>query len=65
MARYRRRRIGQTAHLGAHSAAEGEWAYMPTRGATERGYLQRKSQTRSCSKAKRVAAVRELTPSLW
>jgi hypothetical protein len=31
----------------------------------EKRYLQREGQRRPCSRAKRVAAVRELTPSLW
>jgi hypothetical protein len=29
------------------------------------GYLERETQRRPCSNAERVAAVRELTPSLW
>jgi uncharacterized membrane protein YkvA (DUF1232 family) len=36
-----------------------------SREVAEQTYLQRESQTRPCSTAKRVAAARELTPSLW
>jgi uncharacterized membrane protein YkvA (DUF1232 family) len=37
-----------------------------SREVAEQAYLQqRESQTRPCSTAKRVAAARELTPSLW
>jgi hypothetical protein len=56
---------------GAHIAGERNWAYMPTRGTLQRAgmptirELEEESQARPCSKAKRVAAVRELTPSLW
>ena len=60
----RRREIGSSAHI----AGEKAWAFIPTRRTTERGYLEgnleRQSQTRPCSTAKRVAAAREPTPSL-
>jgi hypothetical protein len=39
----------------------------PHEGTLQRAGMptKRESQARSCSKAKRVAAVRELTPILW
>ena len=45
--------------------ARGMGIYAHKENRRERGHLERESQTRPCSKAKRVAAVRELTPSLW
>src|SRR5215212_2431907 len=51
--------------IDAHKCGLEEWAYMTTKGTRERDHLERESQTRPYSTAKRVAAVRELTPSLW
>ena len=58
------REIGSSTHI----AGEKVWVFVPIRGTTGRGYLEgnleRQSQTRPCSTAKRVAAAREPTPSL-
>jgi hypothetical protein len=64
MALRRWREIGSSTHI----AGEKAWAFVPIRVTTEREYLEgnleRQSQTRPCSTAKRVAAAREPTPSL-
>ena len=64
MALQRWREIGSSTHI----AGEEAWVFMPIQGITGREYLQRnlkrRRQTRPCSTAKRVAATRELTPSL-
>lgn len=68
MACRRSRRIGRSAHLGchiemginAHIREPLQRAGIPTTGDSEE-----ETHTRPCSMAKRVAVVRELTPSLW
>ena len=58
------REIGSSTHI----VGERVWVFVPIRVTTGRGYLEgnleRRSQTRPCSTAKRVAAAREPTPSL-
>jgi hypothetical protein len=46
--------------INAHTRGSLQRAGVPTKGESEE-----ETQTRPCSMAKRVAAVRELTPSLW
>jgi hypothetical protein len=50
--------MGLNAHTHKGTPTESEDAY-------KRSLRARGCQRRPCSKAKRVAAVRELTPSLW